>query len=65
MCSKLHDELFQPVLEVVARLISVEQNPQDVRGRAWARARKASKLLDQPVGIIVDRGKGSDRHEPS
>jgi hypothetical protein len=43
--SKLYDKLFQPVLEVVARLICLKQNAQDVRGRAWADVRKAGKLL--------------------
>ena len=65
MSSKLHDEHFQPVFEVVARLISLKQNTQDVRGRARARVRKASNLFDQPVGVIVNRRERGDRHKES
>ena len=46
MSSKLHDEHFQAVFEVVARLISLKQNAQDVCGRARTRVSKAGKLLD-------------------
>ncbi len=64
MAGQLRQQIAEPVLEVEIRLIAVEQHAQDLRDLDRTRICEATELLNQPIGVIVDKGIRSNCYEP-